>query len=152
MNIGEVSKRAGLPVKTVRYYEEIRLVTADRQANGYRDYSQAHLHQLSFLKRAREFGFSLDDCRTLLDLYANPQRASADVKALAKRHLSKLSEKAAELQTLSDTLSRLVEQCAGNAEPDCPIIEDLAEPAVKQERTKSRKAHSSRQDEGGLVR
>lgn len=126
MNIGNAARHTGLPVKTIRYYEQIGLVRADRQINGYRDYSPEHLQRLTFLKRARGFGFALDDCRTLLDLYQDPSRASSDVKAVAGRHLQKLKLKAAELEQLMQTLQHLVSTCAGSRAPDCPIITELA--------------------------
>ena len=126
MNIGEASKRTGLPVKTIRYYEEIGLVVADRQKNGYREYATDHLHKLAFLKRAREFGFSLDDCRQLLALYNKEDRASAEVKALAAKRLDDLKLKAAEIESLAATLDDLVNRCAGDDQPQCPIIDELA--------------------------
>lgn len=95
MNIGEASKRKGSPVKTIRYYEDIGLVVADLQKNSCRDYARGHIQKLNFLKRAREFGFSLDVCRQFLDLYNNDDRASAEVKALAIKHLDDLKLKAA---------------------------------------------------------
>ena len=79
MNIGEASKHTGLQVKTIRYYEEIGLVRADRQANGYRDYAQNHLQKLLFLKRSRQFNFSLGECRQLLGLYEDEKRESASL-------------------------------------------------------------------------
>lgn len=126
MNIGDVARQTGLPAKTIRYYEEIGLVRADRRPNGYRDYSAQHVQTLSFLRRARVFGFSLDDCRTLLGLYNNPERASADVKSLAVRHLEELKLKAAELEHLAATLTVLVNACSGDDRPDCPIIQELS--------------------------
>ncbi len=131
MNIGEASKRTGLPIKTIRYYEEIGLLVADRRSNGYRDYSDDHIHRLSFLKRAREFGFSLDDCRELLGLYTDQERASAEVKTLAANRLEDLKLKAAEITHLAATLEQLVNNCAGDDQPDCPIIKELAHDTPK---------------------
>lgn len=126
MNIGDAAKQTGLSAKTIRYYEEIGLVCADRRQNGYRDYSTRHVETLAFLKRAREFGFSLDECRTLLGLYKNPERASADVKHLAARHLEDLKLKATELEHLASTLTELVTACSGDSAPECPIIDELS--------------------------
>ncbi len=126
MTIGDASERTGLPVKTIRYYEEIGLMVADRQPNGYRDYSEAHIERLSFLKRARDFGFPIEDCRKLLGLYSDEHRLSADVKSLAVHHLQELKHKAAEIQRLAETLERLADECAGDHDPDCPIIAELA--------------------------
>lgn len=125
MNIKDAGARVGLPPKTIRYYEDIGLVTPDRAANGYRDFSEAHLHKLAFLARARSLGFSIDDCRDLLALWENSDRASADVRAIAKGHLSEIEEKIAGLEDMRATLSDLIHACAGDARPDCPIIERL---------------------------
>ena len=127
MNIKDASARVGLPAKTIRYYEDIGLITPDRAANGYRDFSDAHLHKLTFLARARGLGFSVDDCRNLLALWEDQSRASADVRAIAKEHLTEIEEKIAGLQDMASTLSNLVNECAGDTRPDCPILTGLAE-------------------------
>jgi Cu(I)-responsive transcriptional regulator len=128
MNIGDVSDRTGLPAKTIRYYEEIGLVQPARDANGYRRFDARHLHKLAFLGRARSLGFSIEDCRTLLALWEDRDRASADVKAVARKHLDEIDAKMAELSQMRDTLSDLVRRCAGDQRPDCPILRDLADP------------------------
>ena len=126
MNIGTASDRIGLPVKTIRYYEEIGLVTPSRSDNGYRDYSDKDVHRLRFLQRSRSLGFTIDECRQLLSLYDDKHRASADVKAMALDKVSEIDRKIAELQSLRDTLSTLARHCHGDGRPDCPIIDDLA--------------------------
>ena len=126
MNIGEVSEASGLPAKTIRYYEEIGLVTPLRSNNGYRSFRDADLHKLSFLGRARSLGFSIEDCRNLLALYENRDRASADVKAIARQHLTRIEAKLGELRQMHDTLSHLISACAGDDRPDCPILADLS--------------------------
>lgn len=126
MNIGEVAERAGLPAKTIRYYEEIGLIHPVRSENGYRSFREQDLHKLVFLGRARALGFSIEDCRTLLALYEDESRASAQVKMLAEEHLAKIDEKIAQLQSMQDTLRTLVHACHGDQRPDCPILNDLA--------------------------
>ena len=126
MNIGDVAKRAGLPAKTIRYYEDIGLIKPPRDANGYRAFRDSDLHKLAFLSRARELGFTIEDCRTLLTLYEDQSRASADVKDLAEAHLHKIEDKITQLQSMRDTLSELVRSCAGDSRPDCPILKDLS--------------------------
>lgn len=126
MNIGDVAHRAGLPAKTIRYYEDIGLVKPLRSQNGYRRFRDSDLHKLSFLGRARSLGFSIEDCRTLMALYEDHSRASADVKRIAHQNLAKIEEKIAELQAMHDTLSHLVKKCHGDDRPDCPILTDLA--------------------------
>ncbi len=126
VNIGVAARRVDLPVKTVRYYEEIGLVVPDRLSNGYRSYDQQCLHTLRFLKRARGLGFSIKECRALLSLYGDTGRASADVKKLAMDRIEDIDRKLAELNGLRATLIRLSEACHGDNHPDCPILDDLA--------------------------
>lgn len=126
MNIGEIADRSGLPPKTIRYYEEIGLIHPQRRENGYRSFREADLHKLAFLGRARALGFSIEDCRTLLGLYEDERRESAQVKALAEEHLAAIDAKIAQLEAMRGTLSHLVEACSGDDRPDCPILADLA--------------------------
>lgn len=126
MNIGDVSARSGLPVKTIRYYEEIGLVKPMRGENGYRAFAERDLHMLAFLGRARALGFTIEDCRTLLALYEDQSRASADVKRIANEHLTQIESKIVDLKAMRDTLSHLIEECAGDHRPDCPILENLS--------------------------
>lgn len=126
MNIGTAARESGLPPKTIRYYEEIGLLTADRAANGYRDYSSEDVHRLRFVQRSRSLGFSVEECRQLLSLYTDRDRASADVKAIATEKLGEIDRKIAELTGLREMLGHLVENCHGDARPDCPIIDGLS--------------------------
>ena len=126
MNIGLAAEKSGLPAKTIRYYEEIALVCPARAGNGYRDYSEDDVHRLRFLQRSRSLGFSVEECRTLLSLYEDDARASADVKAVALDKIAEIDKKLAELQSLRETLARLAKHCHGDQRPDCPIIDDLA--------------------------
>ena len=130
MNIGEAAERSGLPAKTIRYYEEIDLIQPARSENGYRNFSPSDIHRMQFLHRARGLGFSVEDCRALLALYDDKNRASADVRHLAKSHLGEIDRKIAELETLCATLAHLVEACHGDDRPDCPILNDLAGSAL----------------------
>ena len=130
MNISEVAARAGLPAKTIRYYEEIGLIRPLRGATGYRAFRDSDLHKLAFLGRARGLGFSIEECRMLLALYDDRSRASADVKALALTHLADMERKIAELRAMQATLQALVTACAGDQRPDCPILTGLALPGL----------------------
>ena len=125
MNIGDVSRATGLPVKTIRYYEDIGLVKPQRGENGDRAFRDSDLHKLAFLGRARALGFTIQDCRMLLALYTDESRASAQVKRIAEDHLERIDEKIAQLQSMRETLMHLVHACAGDHRPDCPILEDL---------------------------
>ena len=126
MNIGDAAGASGLPAKTIRYYEEIGLIRPKRDTNGYRAFAARDVHKLAFLARARALGFSIEECRALLGLYADDDRASEDVKALAQGHLRRIDAKIAELQALRATLADLIAACAGDHRPDCPILADLA--------------------------
>jgi MerR family copper efflux transcriptional regulator len=126
MNIGQAAKQSGLTAKMIRYYEGIGLLpAAGRSDSGYRQYSTQDLHTLAFIKRSRDLGFSLEEVGKLLQLWQDRQRASADVKALARDHIDELNRKIAELAGLRDTLQELVEHCHGDHRPDCPILKDL---------------------------
>lgn len=126
MNIGQAAKSSGLSAKMIRYYESIGLLhPATRTDSGYRLYSANDLHTLAFIKRSRDLGFSLEEVGKLLTLWQDRARASADVKALAHKHIVELNQKIEELAGLRDTLQDLVEHCQGNDRPDCPILKDL---------------------------
>ncbi len=126
MNIGEAAELSGLPSKTIRYYEEIGLLKPDRSENGYRFYCLTDVERLQFLQRARNLGFSLDECRQLLALYKDQGRASHDVKEVAIAKLGEIDQKIEALMLLRTTLRDLVGKCKGDFHPECPIIEQLA--------------------------
>lgn len=126
MNIGQASKKTGLSSKTIRYYEDIELVKAGRAENGFRIYGDGHIHRLSLVQRSRSLGFTIDECRLLLSLYDDKNRASADVKALALEKITEIDSKLLELKSLRSTLKSLSDHCNGDDRPDCPIIEEIA--------------------------
>ena len=126
MNIGEVARRSGLPPKTIRYYEDIGLIMPARCQNGYRAFRESDVHKLGFLGRARALGFSIEDCRTLLALWEDRNRASADVRRVAVDNLERIEEKISALEAMRDALKDLVRTCQGDDRPDCPILRDLA--------------------------
>lgn len=125
MKIAEAARRSGLPVKTIRYYDDIRLIAPDRQENGYRDISEGCLQELEFLKRARKSGFTIEECRTLLTLNRDKDRRSADVKVLTAQLISRLDEQLAELQAMRSNLAATHSQCAGDDGPECAILDTL---------------------------
>ena len=127
MNIGEAAALAGLPTKTIRYYEQVGLVApAARAENGYRHYGAPEVHTLRFVQRARSLGFSVAECRELLALYFDRNRTSASVKTITRRRIADIDQKIAELEGLRATLADLAEKCHGDDRPDCPILADLA--------------------------
>ena len=126
-NIGEAAQLSGVSAKMIRHYESIRLIPeAGRSVAGYRLYSDADLHRLRFIKRSRSLGFSIKQIETLLGLWDNRSRESAEVKRLALDHAAELAEKVREMQTMQRTLEELARQCHGDERPDCPILQDLA--------------------------
>ena len=128
MNIGDVATRTGLPAKTIRYYEDIELIKPLRDDNGYRRFRESDVHKLNFLGRARALGFTIEDCRTLMALYEDETRASSDVKKVARAHLIQIEAKIDDLKSMRDTLGHLIDACAGDDRPDCPILSTLAAP------------------------
>ncbi|NYT86018.1 Cu(I)-responsive transcriptional regulator [Pollutimonas harenae] len=129
MNIGEVSKASGVSAKMIRYYEQTGLIpSAQRTSSGYRVYSDADIHRLRFIRRARDLGFSATEIGNLLNLWNDNSRQSADVKRLAQAHIDKLQQKIDGLQQMANTLQTLINCCAGDDRPDCPILANLEQP------------------------
>lgn len=126
VRIGEAAQWVGLPEKTIRYYEDIGLVSPLRAENGFRQFRQGDILSLTVIKNARDLGFSLEDSRILLDLFKRQDRMSSQVKALAIEQLEQTLEKIVQLNRLKDQLENLVAQCPDNDEPDCYILEFLA--------------------------
>lgn len=132
LTIGRAAELSGVPAKTIRYYEEAGLLPAARRgSNGYRVYDDRAVAVLRFVQRARSLGFSMKDVEGLLALWADKKRASADVRAIAKKHLVAIERKLAELETMRATLLHLTERCHGDDRPDCPILEELADEGEK---------------------
>ena len=128
MNIGALAVQSAIAAKTIRYYESIGLIpSALRSGNGYRVYTENDVRVLRFIHRARDLGFSLEEIGELLDLWGDKRRASANVKALALRHMAIIDRKIAEMQSLRRTIDNLTRRCRGDSRPDCPILEDLAQ-------------------------
>lgn len=127
MNIGTAAARSGVPAKTIRYYESIGLIPrAARTGGNYRDYDDSDLQTLRFIQRARRLGFAVKDVASLLTLWRDRRRASADVKRLAEGHIAEIDQRMEELRTMRKTLLHLVDRCHGDDRPDCPILEELA--------------------------
>lgn len=131
MNIGQAAAASGVSAKMIRYYEEIGLIPkAARRGSGYRDYAEADVHRLRFIRRARDLGFGVERIGELLELWSDRSRASADVKALALGHVATLRRRMAEIQGMIGTLESLAQSCHGDDRPDCPILEGLSEEAA----------------------
>lgn len=128
LTIGTISRLSGLSAKSIRYYEEIGLVMVPcRSEAGYRQYTDDHLHILTFIRRARDLGFSLSEASGLLQLWKDNSRSSAEIKALAAMRLTEMDRKLAELESMKCVLGELVASCADDKRPDCPILDGLAD-------------------------
>lgn len=126
MNIGQAAETSGVSAKMIRYYEEIALIRPPaRSQAGYRVYGADDVHTLRFVRRARSLGFSIEETGTLLALWRDRSRASADVKAMALKHVAELEEKAAALQAIAASLRHLASHCHGDRRPDCPILDEI---------------------------
>ena len=127
MNIGLVAKLSNLTVKTVRYYADINIVKPGRNPKtGYRSYSSDDVAKLQFIRKARQFNFSIDECRELLSLYQDKNRSSKEVKRLTTEKILEIEPKLEELNSLKYQLKHLVSNCQGNDRPDCPILDALS--------------------------
>jgi len=127
MNIGKAAEAAGVSPRMVRHYEDIGLIAQPgRTPAGYRVYGDAEVHELRFVRRARDLGFTVPEISRLLGLWRNRRRSSADVKRLVGTHLADLEKRIAELEAMRQVLQDLARHCHGDARPECPILEDLA--------------------------
>lgn len=126
MNIGQASTASDVSQRMIRHYEKIGLIPVPpRRDSGYRDYSQADVHRLRFIANARDLGFPIEDIRSLLGLWSDAHRESAEVKRLALDRAAELHRKAVALQAMRATLLNLAEHCQGDDRPHCPIIDAL---------------------------
>ena len=125
-SIGEAAELSGISAKMIRYYESMGLMPEpSRTEAGYRRYEENDIHNLRFILRARDLGFSVKQIRELLDLWRDRDRASSEGKALASGHLVELRRKLREMEMMVDTLQHLVKNCHGDDRPDCPILGEL---------------------------
>ncbi|AZI89806.1 HTH-type transcriptional regulator CueR [Kosakonia sp. CCTCC M2018092] len=127
MNISDVAKKTGLTSKAIRFYEQKGLVTPPlRGENGYRSYNQQHLNELTLLRQARQVGFNLEECGELVNLFNDPARHSADVKARTLQKVDEIERHISELQAMRTQLLTLAEACPGDEGSDCPIMDNLS--------------------------
>jgi len=127
MNIGAAAKASAVSAKMIRHYESLGLLPkVPRTEAGYRQVDDATVHTLRFIRRARDLGFSKNEIATLLGLWRNRRRASADVKRIALAHAADLQRRIDEMLAMQRTLAHLAHCCHGDERPDCPILDDLA--------------------------
>jgi len=127
MNISIAAKQSGLTSKTIRYYEEIGLLPpASRGESGYRDYSSRDVDLQRFIRRARDLGFSVKECRSLIELFLDPDRASRDVQELAQAKINEIDLRIKEFKLARAELKALTEACPGDDNSDCTILDKLS--------------------------
>ena len=126
-SIGEVARSTGTKVETIRYYERIGLLPPPaRTVGNYRAYARPHLHRLSFIRRGRDLGFSLDEVRELLRLSDDRKRSCSEIDQIARAHLAEVERKLADLTMLRGELRQLIDQCQRGTVAECRIVEALA--------------------------
>ena len=127
VNIGDAARLSGVSAKMVRHYESLGLLPpVARTDSGYRQYSEADVHTLRFIKRARDLGFSMEEIAELVGLWQNRRRASASVRRIAQKHAEDLAQRITAMQEMQQTLQHLIHCCHGDERPECPILEELA--------------------------
>jgi MerR family copper efflux transcriptional regulator len=129
VSISRAAGLSGISAKMVRHYESLGLLPrVARSDSGYRQYTEADIHTLRFIKRSRDLGFSMAEIGELVTLWQNRRRTSASVKRIAQKHVDELAKRIAAMQAMQRTLHQLLHHCRGDERPDCPILEDLASP------------------------
>ena len=127
MAIGTAARLSGVSARMVRHYESLGLLArVVRTDSGYRQYSEADVRTLQFVKRGRDMGFSMAEISELVSLWHNRRRASASVKRIAQKHVEELDQRIESMQAMQRTLTNLLDHCHGDERPDCPILDDLA--------------------------
>ena len=125
--IGTAAHLSGVSARMVRHYESLGLLARVlRTDSGYRQYSEADVRTLQFIKRGRDMGFSMAEIAELVSLWHNRRRTSASVKRIAQKHLEELDQRIESMQAMQRTLTNLLVHCHGDERPDCPILDDLA--------------------------
>ena len=126
LSIGKLSQQSGVNIETIRYYEKIGVMPAPgRSAGGFRIYEPDHLKRLSFVRRGRQLGFSLDEIRNLLRLVDGHGHTCAEVHALMLSHLAEIRRKIRDLRRLQRAMAEMAARCSGESVPECPIVDAL---------------------------
>ncbi|APG63118.1 transcriptional regulator [Sphingorhabdus lutea] len=134
-SIGSLSKKTGVKIPTIRYYEDAGLLDApERSAGNQRCYTSSALERLAFIKNARELGLSLDAISSLIELSAQPMSKCADADKIVQQQLHDTKRKIARLKRLERELSRMSKSCNSDKVANCAIIESLSEPLALQAR------------------
>ena len=129
--IGDVSRRTGIKVPTIRYYENVGLLEPPLRTEGkQRRYGPADIARLNFIRHSRALGFEINDIREMLSLSAQPEQPCDEIDSIARRHLSEVDRRISQLSALRGELQRMIEDCGRGKVCECRIIETLSEPAI----------------------
>lgn len=145
LSIGEAARASGVSAKMIRHYERIGLTPkAHRTGSGYRTYTGKEVHTLTFIRQARDLGFSTAQIKALVSLWSDPRRPSARVKRIAMTHAADLDTRISDLERMKRALLHLASHCHGDERPDCPILDGLAAASPTARVTRPASAASSR--------
>jgi len=125
MKISEAARKIKIPIKKIRYYSDIGLIRPSRINNGYRDFTENDLIKLQLIVKSRSFGFSIKECSTLIKLFENKSRYSKDVKKIAALKITEIEKKIKSLNMLKKNLQKISNQCKGDDNPNCSILDNL---------------------------
>ena len=125
MKISEAARKIKIPIKKIRYYSDIGLVRPSRVNSGYRDFTENDLIKLQLIVKSRSFGFSIKECSTLIKLFENKSRYSKDVKKIAALKITEIEKKIKSLNMLKKNLQKISNQCKGDDNPNCSILDNL---------------------------
>jgi Cu(I)-responsive transcriptional regulator len=125
MKISEAARKIKIPIKKIRYYSDIGLIRPSRVNSGYRDFTENDLIKLQLIVKSRSFGFSIKECSTLIKLFENKSRYSKDVKKIAALKITEIEKKIKSLNMLKKNLQKISNQCKGDDNPNCSILDNL---------------------------
>ena len=125
MKISEAARKIKIPIKKIRYYSNIGLIRPSRVNSGYRDFTENDLIKLQLIVKSRSFGFSIKECSTLIKLFENKSRYSKDVKKIAALKITEIEKKIKSLNMLKKNLQKISNQCKGDDNPNCSILDNL---------------------------
>jgi len=132
VSISHAAELSGISAKMVRHYESLGLLPrVARTDSGYRQYSEADVHTLRFIKRSRDLGFLMAEIAELVTLWQNRRRTSASVKRIAQKHVTELAQRIKAMQAMQRSLQQLLHHCHGDERPECPILDDLASQSTR---------------------
>ena len=133
VSIGELSRQTGVKVPTIRYYEQVGLLSVPARTEGkQRRYGATDIMRLNFIRHGRELGFEVDDIRELLALSAQPERPCDDADKITARHLAAVDQRISQLTALRGELTRMLDNCNGGRVADCRVLESLGMPSVQE--------------------